>query len=78
MKSDPISSRDERKLVKHIEAELDEHLTKIADAGFDRVVGTSGTILSLGAIATGESERAAARFATGASRPSRFTGFASS
>ena len=51
VKSDPISSRDERKLVKHIESELDEYLRKITDAGFDRVVGTSGTILSLGAIA---------------------------
>jgi exopolyphosphatase/guanosine-5'-triphosphate,3'-diphosphate pyrophosphatase len=60
VKSDPISSRDERKLVKHIEAELDQHLEKITNAGFDRVVGTSGTILSLGAIAIGESERAAA------------------
>src|SRR5262245_3148826 len=60
VKSDPISSRDERKLVKHIESELDEYLKKITDAGFDRVVGTSGTILSLGAIAAGESERAAA------------------
>ena len=58
VKSDPISSRDERKLVKYIESELDEHLKKITDAGFDRVVGTSGTILSLGAIAIGESERA--------------------
>ena len=60
VKSDPISSRDERKLVKHIESELDDHLEKIVHAGFDRVVGTSGTILSLGAIAAGESERAAA------------------
>src|SRR6476661_4191445 len=60
VKSDPISSRDERKLVKYIESELDEHLKKITDAGFDRVVGTSGTILSLGAIAAGESERGAA------------------
>ena len=60
VKSDPISSRDERKLVKYIESELEEHLEKITAAGFDRVVGTSGTILSLGAIAAGESERAAA------------------
>jgi exopolyphosphatase/guanosine-5'-triphosphate,3'-diphosphate pyrophosphatase len=58
--SDPISSRDERKLVKHIESELDEYLERIVGAGFDRVVGTSGTILSLGAIAAGEGERAAA------------------
>src|SRR3954449_3316010 len=39
VKSDPISSRDERKLVKHIVSELEEHLEKITEAGFDRVVG---------------------------------------
>src|SRR5206468_8086945 len=59
VKTDPISSREERKLVRHIETELDAHLTQITEAGFDRVVGTSGTILSLGAIAAGEGERAA-------------------
>jgi exopolyphosphatase/guanosine-5'-triphosphate,3'-diphosphate pyrophosphatase len=58
VKSDPISSRDERKLVRHVENELGAHLEKIVRAGFDRVIGTSGTILSLGAIATGEGERA--------------------
>src|SRR6185295_12481389 len=58
VKSDPIAPRDERKLVKYIETELDAHLEKIVQAGFDRVVGTSGTILSLGAIATGQVERA--------------------
>lgn len=51
VKSDPISRRDERKLVKHLEAELDEYLKRLTKAGFDRVVGTSGTILSLGSIA---------------------------
>ena len=60
VKSDPISSRDERKLVRHIESELDAYLKTIVRAGFDRVVGTSGTILSLGAVASGEGERAAA------------------
>jgi exopolyphosphatase/guanosine-5'-triphosphate,3'-diphosphate pyrophosphatase len=60
VKSDPISSREERKLVRHVESELDAHLTQIVEAGFDRVVGTSGTILSLGAIAAAEGERAAA------------------
>src|SRR5437868_7300583 len=38
VKSDPISSRDERKLVRHIESELDSHLKKSTDLGFDRVV----------------------------------------
>jgi hypothetical protein len=54
VKSDPISSRDERKLVKHIEATCGEYLDEIASAGFDRVLGTSGTILSLGAIVAAE------------------------
>ena len=52
-KSDPLVPRDERKLVKHIDAEAGEYLDEIAHAGFDRVIGTSGTILSLGGIATG-------------------------
>ncbi len=48
--SDPLAERDERKMVKHIRAELGEHLDRITAAGFDRVIGTSGTILSLGAV----------------------------
>ena len=51
VKSDPISSRDERKLVRHIEAELGGYLDQFVKSGFDRVVGTSGTILSMGAMA---------------------------
>ena len=53
VKSDPLVPRDERKLVKHIDDEAGEFLDKVAHAGFDRVIGTSGTILSLGGIATG-------------------------
>ena len=50
--SDPLSRRDERKLVGHIEDELSKYLRDIRSAGFDRVIGTSGTILSLGTMAT--------------------------
>src|ERR1700681_1523559 len=50
VKSDPFAPRDERKLLRHINAEAAEYLDKIARAGFDRVIGTSGTILSLGAV----------------------------
>jgi exopolyphosphatase/guanosine-5'-triphosphate,3'-diphosphate pyrophosphatase len=57
VKSDPIPPRDERKLVRHIDAEIGDHLDRLARAGFDRVVGTSGTILSLGAIAAAETGR---------------------
>jgi exopolyphosphatase/guanosine-5'-triphosphate,3'-diphosphate pyrophosphatase len=53
VKSDPLVPRDERKLVKHIDGEAGEYLDEVARAGFDRVIGTSGTILSLGGIATG-------------------------
>ncbi len=52
VKSDPLVPRDERKLVKHIDAEAGEYLDELAHLGFDRVIGTSGTILSLGALAT--------------------------
>src|SRR3954454_17197857 len=52
IKSDPIEPRDERKLVRHIGAEIGKYLDEIAKAGFDRVIGTSGTILSLGAVAS--------------------------
>jgi exopolyphosphatase/guanosine-5'-triphosphate,3'-diphosphate pyrophosphatase len=58
VKSDPISPRDERKLVRHITSEIGEHLRQIARAGFDRVIGTSGTILSLGTVASAAEGRA--------------------
>ncbi|MGB7220132.1 MAG: Ppx/GppA phosphatase family protein [Vicinamibacterales bacterium] len=51
VKSDPLSSHDERKLVRHIYAEAGKYLDDLARAGFNRVIGTSGTILSLGALA---------------------------
>jgi exopolyphosphatase/guanosine-5'-triphosphate,3'-diphosphate pyrophosphatase len=56
VKSDPISPRDERKLVRLIEGELGEYLDQLSKSGFDRVVGTSGTILSIGAMAAAERE----------------------
>jgi exopolyphosphatase / guanosine-5'-triphosphate,3'-diphosphate pyrophosphatase len=51
IKSDPLAARDERRLVKHLNRTMGTHLAEIAKAGFDRVIGTSGTILSLGALA---------------------------
>lgn len=56
VKSDPISERDERKMVRYIEAELKTYLKGIAESGFDRVVGTSGSILSVGTIAAAEED----------------------
>ena len=51
VKSDPLSERDETRMVKFIEGEIDRHCEQILAAGFDRVIGTSGTILSMGVAA---------------------------
>src|SRR5262245_5166171 len=56
VKSDPLSGRDEQKLTKHVLSEIDRHCDQITAAGFDRVIGTSGTILSLGTVATAIAE----------------------
>jgi exopolyphosphatase / guanosine-5'-triphosphate,3'-diphosphate pyrophosphatase len=52
--SDPLSNTDERRLVKHLNKEMGSYLDQIAKRGFDRLIGTSGTILSLGAMASSE------------------------
>ncbi len=49
--SDPISSRDERKMTEFIGEQVDRYIEHIVERGFDRVIGTSGTILSLGTVA---------------------------
>ena len=54
VRTDPLSERDERRLVKHINREIGGFLATLADKRFDRVIGTSGTILSLGALALSE------------------------
>jgi exopolyphosphatase/guanosine-5'-triphosphate,3'-diphosphate pyrophosphatase len=51
VRSDPLSARDERKIVKHVLGEIDRYCDQIVSAGFDRVIGTSGTILSIGTLA---------------------------
>jgi exopolyphosphatase/guanosine-5'-triphosphate,3'-diphosphate pyrophosphatase len=55
--SDPLSGRDEKKLVKHLDQELGSYLKDISTTGYDRVIGTSGTILSLGTVASAERRR---------------------
>src|SRR5688500_6577515 len=52
VRADPLSERDDRRMVKHILGEIDRHCEQITSAGFDRVIGTSGTILSVGAVVT--------------------------
>jgi exopolyphosphatase/guanosine-5'-triphosphate,3'-diphosphate pyrophosphatase len=51
VKSDPLSRPHERRLVKHLNREMSGYLDLIVRSGFDRVIGTSGTILSLGSLA---------------------------
>jgi exopolyphosphatase / guanosine-5'-triphosphate,3'-diphosphate pyrophosphatase len=54
VRTDPLSKRDERRMVKHINKEIGAHLDSIAARKFERVIGTSGTIMSLGALALSE------------------------
>jgi exopolyphosphatase/guanosine-5'-triphosphate,3'-diphosphate pyrophosphatase len=54
VRSDPLSGHDERRLVKHINRTAGTYLDQVASRGFERVIGTSGTILSLGALALSE------------------------
>jgi exopolyphosphatase/guanosine-5'-triphosphate,3'-diphosphate pyrophosphatase len=51
-RTDPLSPRDERKLTKFVTGEVGRFCEQITAIGFDRVIGTSGTILSVGALAT--------------------------
>ena len=52
VKTDPLETRDERKLVRHIDTEIGKYLHQVARDGFERVIGTSGTVLSIGAVAS--------------------------
>ena len=58
VRTDPLSAHDERRLVKYLNREMGAYVEQIAQSGFDRVIGTSGTILSLGALALNEEEGA--------------------
>jgi exopolyphosphatase / guanosine-5'-triphosphate,3'-diphosphate pyrophosphatase len=58
VRTDPLSAHDERRLVKYLNREMGAYIEQIARSGFDRVIGTSGTILSLGAVALTEEEGA--------------------
>ena len=48
VRTDPLANHDERRLVKFINREMGTYLDQVAGRGFQRVIGTSGTILSLG------------------------------
>jgi exopolyphosphatase/guanosine-5'-triphosphate,3'-diphosphate pyrophosphatase len=51
--TDPLSRRDERRMVKAIRKETRAFIAQLRKRGFIRVIGTSGTILALGALAAG-------------------------
>src|SRR5215470_16457210 len=51
IKTDPLAPRDERRLRRYIDAELGKYVGQLSRQSFDRVIGTSGTIQSLGAVA---------------------------
>jgi exopolyphosphatase / guanosine-5'-triphosphate,3'-diphosphate pyrophosphatase len=55
VRTDPLSGREERRLVKHVSREIGTYVDQIVARGYDRVIGTSGTILSLGALASSAS-----------------------
>ena len=50
---DPMTGTDERRLERHIRRETRGYLNAIRKRGFERVIGTSGTIQALGALAVG-------------------------
>ena len=60
VRSDPLTARDERRLTKFIESEIKETVEEIVGLGCDRVIGTSGTILSLGQLVASEEGAVAA------------------
>jgi exopolyphosphatase/guanosine-5'-triphosphate,3'-diphosphate pyrophosphatase len=53
VRTDPLSSRDEHRLVRYIRDTAGSYLAQIGRRRVDRVIGTSGTMLSLGALAEG-------------------------
>ena len=52
VRTDPITPREERRLEEAVTDAVEEYCGQVAAAGFDRVIGTSGTILNLAAMAT--------------------------
>jgi exopolyphosphatase/guanosine-5'-triphosphate,3'-diphosphate pyrophosphatase len=51
VRSDPLEATDERRMVRHVDHALAAHGAHLREGTFDCVVGTSGTILALGALA---------------------------
>jgi exopolyphosphatase/guanosine-5'-triphosphate,3'-diphosphate pyrophosphatase len=51
VRSDPLSPKDEARLVARVEESVGDQAARLREAGFECVIGTSGTILALGALA---------------------------
>lgn len=51
VESDPLLPRERKRVVGHVTRMLTPHLERLRELGFDTAVGTSGTILALGALA---------------------------
>ncbi|MEO7276210.1 MAG: Ppx/GppA phosphatase family protein [Vicinamibacterales bacterium] len=51
VRTDPLTRHDQRRLVKFVNKEMGGYLDQVAGRGFERLIGTSGTILSLGTMA---------------------------
>jgi len=56
VRTDPLDRSDERRMTKYINKEIGGYLDGISERRFERVIGTSGTILSLGALALAEGD----------------------
>ncbi|HUF47097.1 MAG TPA: Ppx/GppA phosphatase family protein [Vicinamibacterales bacterium] len=52
-KSDPLAPDDERRLARYVRRQVAGYARQIRQRGFDRVIGCSGTLLSLGTLAAG-------------------------
>jgi len=61
VKSDPLTPRDEQRLLRYIRRETRDFVKEITRRGYTRVFGTSGTILSLGSMAAGVTRASDAR-----------------
>jgi exopolyphosphatase/guanosine-5'-triphosphate,3'-diphosphate pyrophosphatase len=51
--TDPLSADDERRIERFVQRQTSAHIRALTTKGFHRVIGTSGTILALGALASG-------------------------
>jgi exopolyphosphatase/guanosine-5'-triphosphate,3'-diphosphate pyrophosphatase len=58
VRTDPLARHDQRRLVKFVNREMGSYLDQVAGRGFERLIGTSGTILSLGTMAVADASGA--------------------